>query len=88
MQQCITIFDIGAFATSDIVFMKELGVGTVVGVLVDASIVRALLVPSLMGILGEWNWWAPGILRRLHRRFGVSEIHTNRLAPATVSPTT
>jgi RND superfamily putative drug exporter len=64
---------IGAFATSNIVFMKELAVGTVVGVLVDASIVRALLVPSLMGLLGEWNWWAPGFLRRLHRRLGVSE---------------
>jgi uncharacterized membrane protein YdfJ with MMPL/SSD domain len=78
---------IGAFATSNIVFMKELGVGTVVGVLVDASIVRALLVPALMGILGEWNWWAPGFLRRLHRRIGVSEAETTRLAPATVAPT-
>ncbi|TMD04562.1 MAG: MMPL family transporter [Chloroflexi bacterium] len=64
---------IGAFATSNIVFMKELGVGTVVGVLVDASIVRALLVPSLMGILGEWNWWAPRFLRQLHLRLGISE---------------
>lgn len=64
---------IGAFATSNIVFMKELGLGTVVGVLVDASIVRALLVPSLMAILGEWNWWAPRFLRRLHGRLGVSE---------------
>jgi len=78
---------IGAFATSNIVFMKELGVGTVVGVLVDASIVRALLVPALMGILGEWNWWAPGFLRRLHLRIGVSEGQTERLAAATVAPT-
>ena len=74
---------IGAFATSNIVFMKELGVGTVVGVGVDASIVRALLVPSLMGILGEWNWWAPGVLRRLHRRIGVSEeVRTGPPSPA------
>jgi uncharacterized membrane protein YdfJ with MMPL/SSD domain len=64
---------IGAFATSNIVFIKELAVGTVVGVLVDATIVRALLVPALMGVLGEWNWWAPSPLRRLHARFGVSE---------------
>jgi RND superfamily putative drug exporter len=64
---------IGAFATSNIVFMKELGVGTVIGVLVDASIVRALLVPSLMGVLGEWNWWAPRLMRRLYGRFGLSE---------------
>jgi RND superfamily putative drug exporter len=64
---------IGAFATSSIVFIKEFGAGVVVGVLVDASIVRALLVPSLMGVLGEWNWWAPGFLRRLHRYIGISE---------------
>ncbi|MEA2646911.1 MAG: putative drug exporter of the superfamily [Chloroflexota bacterium] len=64
---------IGAFATSNIVFMKELGVGTVTGVLIDATVVRALLVPSLMGVLGEWNWWAPGFLRRLHRRLGITE---------------
>lgn len=65
---------IGAFATSNIVFMKELGVGTVVGVGVDATVVRALLVPALMGILGEWNWWAPRLLRRVHARFGVTEV--------------
>lgn len=64
---------IGAFLTSDLVFLKEVGLGTAVGVLIDATIVRALLVPSLMGLLGEWNWWAPAPLRRLHRRFGFSE---------------
>jgi len=42
-------------------------------VLIDASIIRALLVPSLMELLGKWNWWAPAPLRRLHERFGVSE---------------
>jgi uncharacterized membrane protein YdfJ with MMPL/SSD domain len=63
----------GAFATSQIIFIKELGVGTAVAVLVDATIVRALLVPSLMALLGDWNWWAPAPLRRLHRRFGVKE---------------
>ena len=64
---------IGAFATSQIIFIKELGVGTAVAVLIDATIVRALLVPSLMALLGEWNWWAPGPLRRLHNRFGLKE---------------
>jgi len=39
---------------------------------IDASIVCALLVPSLMALLGRWNWWAPGPLRRLHERFGLS----------------
>jgi uncharacterized membrane protein YdfJ with MMPL/SSD domain len=65
---------IGAFATSQIVFIKELGVGTAVGVILDATIVRALLVPALMGLLGKWNWWAPRPLRWLHRRIGFSEV--------------
>ena len=64
---------IGAFATSQIIFVKQNGVGTALAVLIDASIIRALLVPSLMALLGKWNWWAPAPLRRLHDRFGISE---------------
>jgi uncharacterized membrane protein YdfJ with MMPL/SSD domain len=63
----------GAFATSQIIFIKENGVGTALAVLIDASIIRALLVPSLMELLGKWNWWAPAPLRRLHERWGISE---------------
>jgi uncharacterized membrane protein YdfJ with MMPL/SSD domain len=62
-----------AFATSKIIFIKENGVGTALAVLIDASIIRALLVPALMELLGKWNWWAPAPLRRLHDRFGVRE---------------
>jgi uncharacterized membrane protein YdfJ with MMPL/SSD domain len=64
---------IGAFATSKIIFIKQNGVGTALAVLIDASIIRALLVPSLMELLGKWNWWAPAPLRRLHDRVGLSE---------------
>lgn len=64
---------IGAFAASDIVLIKQLGVGTALAVLIDATIIRAFLVPSLMALLGRWNWWAPPALRRFHRRWGVSE---------------
>jgi RND superfamily putative drug exporter len=64
---------IGAFATSQIVFIKELGIGTAMGVILDATIVRALLVPALMGLLGKWNWWAPAPLRWVHRQIGLSE---------------
>jgi RND superfamily putative drug exporter len=64
---------IGAFATSEIVFIKELGVGTAIGVLLDATIVRGLLVPALMRLLGGWNWWAPSPLRWLHERLGLRE---------------
>lgn len=64
---------LGSFATSQIIFIKELGIGTAVAVLIDATIVRAMLVPSLMALLGKRNWWAPGPLRRLHDRIGISE---------------
>ena len=58
---------VGAFATSSILLVKELGLGIAFAVAVDASLVRALLVPSLMALLGDWNWWAPAPLRRLRR---------------------
>jgi RND superfamily putative drug exporter len=74
---------IGAFATSQIVFIKELGVGTAAGVILDATIVRALLVPSLMGLLGGWNWWAPAPLRWLHARAGLREAATRKVAVET-----
>jgi len=64
---------IGAFSTSEIVFIKLLGVGTAAAVILDATIVRALLVPSLMKLLGRWNWWAPEPLRRAHARLGLGE---------------
>ena len=59
---------VGAFTTSKLVFIKELGLGTALAVLIDASIIRGLLVPSLMALLGKWNWWAPRPLRGLHAR--------------------
>jgi uncharacterized membrane protein YdfJ with MMPL/SSD domain len=64
---------IGAFATSHIVFIKELGVGAALAVLIDASIIRALLVPALMRLLGPVNWWAPRPLRRLHNGIALRE---------------
>ncbi len=62
-----------AFGVSSVFFMKQIAVGQAVGVLLDATIVRALLVPSLMALLGDWNWWAPAPLRRLQARFGFQE---------------
>jgi RND superfamily putative drug exporter len=64
---------VGALATSKIIFIKELGVGTALAVLIDATVIRALLVPSLMALLGRRNWWAPRPLRWLHERVGLSE---------------
>ena len=64
---------IGAFATSGIVFMKMLGIGMLVALLIDATIVRALLVPATMKLLGRWNWWAPGPMARWWERHGFRE---------------
>jgi RND superfamily putative drug exporter len=64
---------IGAFVTSEVLFIKQIGVGVAIGVLIDALIVRALLVPSLMALMGPWNWWSPKPLRRLHDRIGLKE---------------
>ena len=64
---------IGAFATSRIIFLKEIGLGALVAVLIDAFVVRSTLVPSLLALLGEWNWWSPRPLRRLHDRIGLDE---------------
>ena len=66
----ITFF---AFATSGVTFIKLFGLGLAVAVLVDAFIVRSTLVPALMKLAGNWNWWAPAPLRRVHERFGISE---------------
>jgi RND superfamily putative drug exporter len=76
---------IGAFALSEIVFIKELGLGAALAVLIDASIIRALLVPSLMELLGSLNWWAPAPLRRLRDRIGLSELPAQ--SPRTQSST-
>jgi RND superfamily putative drug exporter len=62
-----------AFTSSSIYFMKEVGVAQAAAVLIDASIIRALLVPALMRLLGRWNWWAPRPLKRLYARLGFAE---------------
>jgi uncharacterized membrane protein YdfJ with MMPL/SSD domain len=64
---------IGAFITSSISFIQQIGVASAAGVLIDAFVVRALLVPSLMALLGRWNWWSPRPLLRVHGRIGMRE---------------
>ncbi|WP_082097334.1 MMPL family transporter [Demequina silvatica] len=59
------------FALGDLLMIKEVGVGLAFAVLLDATVVRMFLVPATMTLLGDWNWWAPGPLRRLHARIGV-----------------
>jgi RND superfamily putative drug exporter len=62
-----------AFATSDISFIKLFGLGLALAVVMDATVVRATLVPAFMRLAGEANWWAPRGMRRIHARFGLSE---------------
>jgi putative drug exporter of the RND superfamily len=62
-----------AIATSGISFMMMFGTGLTLAVLMDATVVRATLVPAFMKLAGSWNWWAPGPLARLHSRIGLSE---------------
>ena len=64
---------IGAFSTSGIVFMKMIGIGMLVALLVDATIVRSILVPATMKLLGRWNWYAPTGLRRWWEAHGLRE---------------
>ena len=61
------------FSASSITFLKLLGVGMIVALIVDATVVRILLVPATMRLLGRANWWAPGPLRRLYSRYGIAE---------------
>lgn len=67
------VIAMGAFASSRIVIIKELGVGVSLAVLLDATIVRAFLVPSLMSLLGPRTWWSPRALVRVHDRIGLRE---------------
>jgi RND superfamily putative drug exporter len=69
----LLVIVIGAFSASGITFIKLLGVGMIVALVIDASIVRVLLVPATMRMLGRANWWAPGPLRRLYSRYGIRE---------------
>ncbi len=62
-----------AFATSGVSFIKLFGIGLAMAVLLDATVIRATLVPAFMRLAGEANWWAPAPLRRFHDRFGFSE---------------
>jgi uncharacterized membrane protein YdfJ with MMPL/SSD domain len=64
---------VGPFALSGVTFTKMLGVGMIVALIVDATVIRVLLVPATMKLLGDKNWWAPGPLRRFHDRHGLKE---------------
>ncbi|MFG1888453.1 MMPL family transporter [Micromonospora sp. NPDC049051] len=69
----LLIIVVAGFATGEMAYIKLIGIGMIVAIVVDATLVRALLVPATMRLLGRWNWWAPGPLGRVYRRFGLRE---------------
>jgi trehalose monomycolate/heme transporter len=69
----LLVIVIGMFSLSSITFIKLLGVGMIVALVLDATLVRLLLVPATMRLLGDANWWAPAPLRRLYARYGIRE---------------
>jgi putative drug exporter of the RND superfamily len=69
-----------AFGTAEVSFLKLFGLGLALAVLMDATVIRGLLVPAFMRLAGRANWWAPAPLRRVHDRFGIRE------APAELTP--
>ena len=64
----------GAFATSEVIFIKQMGIGIALAVALDATVVRALLVPAAMRLMGGLNWWAPAPLHRLWERLGLGNL--------------
>ena len=63
----------GGFVLARVLAVKETGVALVLAIVIDATLVRMLLVPATMSVLGEWNWWAPRWMKGLHARFGITE---------------
>ncbi|WP_026924598.1 MMPL family transporter [Glycomyces arizonensis] len=78
----ILIVVVGAFATGGITFMKMIGVGMAVAIFLDATVVRMLLVPATMRLLGRANWWVPGPLARLYSKYGLKETDEAPAPPA------
>ncbi|MGB8405216.1 MAG: MMPL family transporter, partial [Mycobacterium sp.] len=63
----------GALIAAQVSFMRMFGLGLTLAILVDATLVRMVLVPAFMHLLGRWSWWSPAPLARLHHRLGISE---------------
>jgi RND superfamily putative drug exporter len=80
----LLIVVVAGFTTGQITFAKMIGVGIITAILVDATLVRMLLVPATMRLLGRWSWWAPGPLATIYRRHGIRE--STEPAQATPQP--
>ena len=79
----IMIAVFSAFALAEVITIKSVGVGMAIAVFLDATIVRVLLVPATMRLMGRWNWWAPGFLGRVADRLGFSHEEGEDAEPRT-----
>jgi RND superfamily putative drug exporter len=70
-----------AFALSEVLFLKAIGFSMALAVLIDATVIRGILVPAFMRVMGRWNWWAPAPVQRAVARLGLYE------GPTPVAPT-
>lgn len=61
------------FAAAKMVIIKQIGVGLALSIILDATLVRMILVPATMTVMGRWNWWAPAPMKRWHSRFGLHD---------------
>jgi RND superfamily putative drug exporter len=77
-----------ALIAAQVSFMRMFGLGLTLAVLADATLVRMVLVPAFMHMLGQWSWWAPKPLVWLHERFGISESHDDVIPPSIPAPST
>ena len=73
----LVVIVFSGFVAGKLLVIKETGVGLATAVALDATLVRMLLVPATMTLLGDWNWWAPASLASLHRRLGLAEHRAN-----------
>lgn len=78
----LLVIVVAGFAAGGIQYVQMIGVGMIVAIIVDATLVRAILVPATMRLLGRWNWWAPGPLARVYRRYGIHETAEPEEVPA------
>jgi len=77
----IMVIVFAAFALADVLTIKAIGVGMAIAVAIDATIIRVLLVPATMRLMGRWNWWAPGFMARIADRLGFSHVEDEEAVP-------
>ena len=75
-----------ALIAAQVSFMRMFGLGLTLAILVDATLVRMVLLPAFMHVMGEWNWWAPKWMTKIHDRFGIEDgLRSKQMTPASIT---